>query len=99
MTLTEILDRAEKARVLAELKVALASVLGAPGNVPVPRGWTAGERLLFEALPFAVQEIIGRRRDLDSREIRKLQNSVAEIRRSLTPSPRRAQIEKETENV
>ena len=86
MTLVEILDRAEKARVLTELKAELAKALGKPGQVPIPRGWTAAEARLFQALPIAVQEIIYRRRDCDIRELRRLQTTVAELRRSLNPS-------------
>jgi hypothetical protein len=87
MTLVQILERAEKARVRAELKAELAKTMGEPGQVSVPRGWNAGEKLVFESLPAAVQEIIYRRRDCDIRELRRLQTTVAELRRSLNPSP------------
>jgi hypothetical protein len=93
VSLLQILERAEKARVLTELKAELASVLGKPGNVPIPRGWAAAEARLFEALPAAVQEIIHRRRDLDVRELRRLQTTVAKMRHSLTEPL--AQTEKE----
>jgi hypothetical protein len=99
MTLSEILLRAEKARLLGELKTELAKTLGAPGNVPIPRGWTAGEARLFEALPAAVQEVVWRRRDQDMREIRRLQNMCAELKHSLTQPSRSSAPIKERETT
>ncbi len=96
MTLVEILERAEKARVLTELKAELAKVLGEPGNIPIPRGWSPAEAHLFQALPVAVQRIIYGRRYCDIRELRQLQNTVAELRRSLNPP---AHTERNLKNV
>jgi len=90
------LERAEKARVLTELKAELAKVLGEPGQVPPPRGWdSGGEKLLFEALPPAVQEVIHRRRDQDHRALRNCQNQIAAIRKSLPPSQPAQSTQKE----
>jgi hypothetical protein len=96
MTLSEILERAHKANVLKELKAELAKVLGTAGSIAPPRGWAAGELLLWSSLPSPVQEVISRRRDQDTKELRRLQNEVALLRKSFTPSRSSAPIKEET---
>jgi hypothetical protein len=64
-----------------------------------PRSWPANEKALFAALPQTIQQIIGRRERDREREVRRAQNTAAELKKQLKPDAPQEAVTTEKEKV
>jgi len=62
--------------------MAVRHELGCIYHIDAPRSWPKADRPLFNSLPIELRAVIERRAEQDSKVLRRLQNEVAELRKS-----------------